>query len=312
VSFSVNLLKQCWFLTGPTASGKTATGIALARQINAEIVSLDSMALYRRMNIGTAKPTTQEQAQVPHHLIDLYEPDEECSVAEYIKHAGRVCTDILNRGKTPLFVGGTGLYLRSLLRGVFDGPPANWELRRQLEEESRQQTVTWLHEQLMSVDPVSAQRLPPGDTRRIIRAIEVYRITGQPASEQQQQAPRSTEERPVVCCWLHPPRAWLYDRINQRVDLMLQQGLLEEVQALLEEADGLSRTAVQGLGYKEIISHLRGESSLSDALESLKTRTRQFAKRQHTWFRNLEECHELEISGTETPQEIADNINAMQ
>jgi len=307
MSISPELLCQCWFLAGPTACGKSATAIELAHLLNAEILSLDSMAIYREMNIGTAKPTADEQSQAPHHLIDLIEPSEEFSLAEYIDQAEIVVQEIFSRNKVPLFVGGTGLYLRSVLRGVFEGPPANWEFRN-LAEQQEKETPGYLHEQLSKCDPVSAKKLHPRDQRRIIRALEVYRQTGKPLSEQQLQPELPAEYRPQKVFWLHPNREWLYDRVNRRVDLMIEQGLIEEVTQLLQRNPPPGRTAVQGLGYKEIIAHLQEDVPLEKTLELLKMRTRQFAKRQHTWFRNMSECKEIIVEGNETAKELAHKI----
>jgi len=307
MSISPELLCQCWFLAGPTACGKSATAIELAHLLNAEILSLDSMAIYREMNIGTAKPTADEQSQAPHHLIDLIEPSEEFSLAEYIDQAEIVVQEIFSRNKVPLFVGGTGLYLRSVLRGVFEGPPANWEFRN-LAEQQEKETPGYLHEQLSKCDPVSAKKLHPRDQRRIIRALEVYRQTGKPLSEQQLQPELPAEYRPQKVFWLHPNREWLYDRVNRRVDLMIEQGLIEEVTQLLQRNPPPGRTAVQGLGYKEIIAHLQEDVPLEKTLELLKMRTRQFAKRQHTWFRNMSECKEIIVEGNETAKELARKI----
>lgn len=254
------------------------------------------MAIYRGMDIGTAKPSAKEQAAVPHHLIDLVDPHEEFSTAQYLQAAATACGEILNRGHVPIFAGGTGLYLRSLLRGVFEGPPADWELRNELQQQAEEQGPTWLHQQLMAVDPVTAARLHENDQRRVIRAIEIHRLTGRPASVQQQEGPLPPEERPQHVYWLSPPRDWLYDRINARVDSMLAAGWLAEVQRLLQLPNPPGRTARQALGYKELLDWSAGEiDSFETAVDLIKTRTRQFAKRQHTWFRNLEECHEVSI-----------------
>ncbi len=304
MQFPTDLLRQCWFVAGPTASGKTAAGIALARRLGGEIVSLDSMSLYRRMDIGTAKPTLTERAGVPHHLIDVLEPWEEYTVAEYVTAAERVCREIVSRGHTPVFVGGTGLYLRSVLRGVFAGPPADWALRRELEQQARQEAPGWLHRKLVAVDPVSAARLHPADERRVIRALEIHALTGQPASAQQAEQPLPPEERPEHVYWLCPPRDWLYDRINRRVEEMIARGWVEEVDALRSDPRGMSRTARQALGYCELLEHLEGRCPLSEAVETIQRRTRQFAKRQHTWFRNLVECRAVEITGEETAMEL--------
>ncbi|QDT36221.1 tRNA (adenosine(37)-N6)-dimethylallyltransferase MiaA [Stratiformator vulcanicus] len=304
------LLRRCIFLTGPTACGKTAVSLELAERIGAEIVVMDSMTLYRGMDIGTAKATAEEQARVPHHLIDILEPHEEYTVAEYLKAAQQCCEDILARERRPLFVGGTGLYLRSLLRGVFEGPPANWELRRKLEAEAEAEGVETIHAKLRELDPPTAERLHPNDTRRVIRALEVMDATGRPLSEQQQQGPLPEGERPQHVYWLSPPRDWLSDRIDRRVDQMIEGGLVDEVRTLLKAPHGLSRTARQALGYKEIITHLEEGLTLEDAIATLKTRTRQFAKRQFTWFRNLEECHELPIQADAPASEIVATLIA--
>jgi tRNA dimethylallyltransferase len=309
-----DILTQCWFLAGPTASGKTAVGIELAARINAEIVCLDSMTIYRRMDIGTAKPTASEQARCRHHLLDIIEPHQEFSVADYLAAAKAACQEILNRGKTPLFVGGTGLYLRSALRGVFQGPPADWELRGKLESLGKMHGDLWLHERLALVDPQSAARLHPRDRRRIIRALEVHELTGRPLSEQQQQPALAKELRPSHVYWLSPLRDWLYQRIDDRVQEMSAAGLLAEVRALRNLPQPLSRTARQALGYKEVFDWLEasgddGSSSLpAKVISEIQLRTRQFAKRQHTWFRNLEECRAIPLHGGESAEELAEQI----
>jgi tRNA dimethylallyltransferase len=306
--FAPEILKACWFLAGPTACGKTETGLLLAEHIGGEILSLDSMALYVGMDIGTAKASPEEQARIPHHLIDVIAPHEEYSVAEYLREAEQCCRDILVRGRVPLFVGGTGLFLRSILRGVFEGPSADWELRRRLEEQAKTHEPCWLHDRLREVDPASAEKLHPNDMRRVIRALEVFELTGRPLSEQHQHHPLPTAEQPQHVDWLFPPRDWLYRRIDERVDTMIERGLAEEVRGLLSAEKPLSHTARQALGYKELFDAIEGEVDLDAAIECVKTRTRQFAKRQHTWFRNLVECHPVEITGQETPQQLVDRI----
>ena len=308
MQFSTSLLRQCWFLAGPTASGKSATAVTLAQHLNAEIISLDSMAIYRGMDVGTAKPTPAERQQVAHHLIDIAEPHQEFSVAEFVRLAAEAATDIAARNRTPLFVGGTGLYLRSILRGLFDGPEASWELRRILEQEAIKHGTNWLHDRLASCDPVTASRLHPNDMRRIIRALEVFELTGTPISQGQQQHPRPESERPLLVVWLEPPRDWLRNRIDQRVDQMMAAGWLEETRLLLQKQPPPGRTARQALGYHELIDYLAGQITLDAAVEQIRTATRQFAKRQHTWFRNLEECRSLPITGLETTELLARQI----
>ena len=319
------LLSKCWFLAGPTACGKTAVSLYLAERINAEIIALDSMTLYRGMDIGTAKPTAAERSRIPHHLIDILEPEDEFSLADYVSAAEKACVEIESRGRIPMFVGGTGLYLRGLLRGVFEGPGANWTIRNRLEDQSRIQGPIALHDQLRKVDPISAGRLHPNDQRRVIRALEVFELTGQPLSTHQQQGPRPVDQRPQHVFWLSPPRDWLYRRINLRVEQMFSDGLVDEVRNLQNRKKPLSNTARQGLGYKEVIDWLEANSTrdvnlvattpavLANATvmalqDIIQTRTRQFAKRQQTWFRNLEECRPVAILGRESPQELADLI----
>ncbi|MBU4399549.1 MAG: tRNA (adenosine(37)-N6)-dimethylallyltransferase MiaA, partial [Planctomycetes bacterium] len=229
----INFVRDCWFLSGPTASGKSAVGVELARRIGAEIVSLDSMALYRGMDIGTAKPTDRQRRSVPHHLIDVIEPWEEYSLAMYVEASERIAAEIAGRGRRTLFVGGTPLYLKGLLRGIFRGPPADWQLRRRLADQSQEHGGDWLHRRLLEVDPASAARLHPNDSRRLIRALEVFEKTGRPISELQRQfevGRPASECRVFVLDW---PRAELHARIERRVEEMFVAGLVDEVRRLL-------------------------------------------------------------------------------
>jgi tRNA dimethylallyltransferase len=305
MKFEPELLRKCWFLAGPTACGKSRLALELAAALPAEIISMDSMAIYRGMDIGTAKPSVQERQQVPHHLIDVVEPDEEFSTAEFLSVAAIACEAILARGRTPLFVGGTGLYLRAVLRGVFEGPPADWDFRHRLQAEARQHPAGWLQARLAEVDPVLAGRLHENDERRLVRGLEIFHLTGVPASEQQQETPLPAELRPKAVFWLHPPRLWLADRINRRVEQMIADGLEAETRQLLQSDHPPGRTARQALGYREMLDWIAGGlPTLSATVERIQTRTRQFAKRQHTWFRNLEECQAVDIQGTETVEEL--------
>ena len=228
----IDTFDDCWFLTGATATGKTGVALALAQRLGAEIVSLDSMTIYRGMDIGTAKPTREERAVVPHHLLDIVEPADEYSVAQYVDDAAATVAAIRARGREVLFVGGTPLYLKSLLRGLFDGPPANWELREEIEEELEQVGQAALHERLTQVDPVAASAIHPHDTRRMIRALEVFRATGEPLSHQQMQFDdgRRAEECRVFV--LRRERAELHRRIEGRVEAMIDAGLVDEVRGL--------------------------------------------------------------------------------
>jgi tRNA dimethylallyltransferase len=307
-----SILRTAWYLTGPTAAGKTAVGIELAKRIDAEIISLDSMAIYRGMNIGTAKPSEKERAAIPHHLIDLIEPAEEFSIAQYLEASERIAEEIQQRGKQVLFVGGTALYLKALLRGLFSGPPADWNFRRELEELARVEGSHVLHERLQSVDPPAAAKLHSNDVRRIIRALEVHATTGQPISSFQQHFDlgRSAEEcRVFVLDW---PREQLEGRMRKRVDAMFNAGLLEEVTGLLaktEESTAVfGRTARQAVGYREVLEYVRGERDLAATIDLVKLRTRQFAKRQLTWFRGLSECRWIKVSEPLDPSTTASEI----
>jgi tRNA dimethylallyltransferase len=301
---------QSWFLTGPTASGKSAVGVELARRIDAEIISLDSMALYRGMDIGTAKPTPAEQNAVPHHLIDVLDPSEEYSLAQYVDAAGQCAAEIRQRGRKVLFVGGTPLYLKGLLRGIFEGPPADWEFRRRLTEQAEHKNPRWLHDQVTAVDPTAAARLHANDTRRLIRALEVFEKTGQPISVLQSQfdvGRSATECRVLVLDW---PKDELHVRIERRVDQMFADGLVDEVRRLLTDPKPLSRTASQAVGYREVIDYLEGRCGWDETVELVRQHTRQLAKRQGTWFRSLSECRFVAVAERLDAGKVAEKIVA--
>jgi tRNA dimethylallyltransferase len=305
-----SLALDCWFLTGPTAGGKTEVGVELAARIGAEIVSMDSMALYRHMDIGTAKPSERQRRAVPHHLVDVLEPHEEFSLAQYLAAAEQSVWDIHSRRREVLFVGGTPLYLKGLLRGIFHGPPADWEFRRELDEEARRRGPGVLHGRLAEVDPQAAQRLHPNDTRRIIRALEVYAKTGQPISAHQKQFETGLSAESCRVFVLDWPREELGARIDRRVEQMFAAGLVDEVRRLLAGPRSLSKTARQALGYREVLEHLEGERGVEETAALVKIHTRQFAKRQGTWFRSLSECRFVPVSGVIEPGAIADQIFA--
>jgi tRNA dimethylallyltransferase len=301
-------VRDAWYLTGPTASGKSRVGLELAQQLNAEIISLDSMALYRGMDVGTAKPSPADRQLVPHHLLDLVVPNVDFSLSEYVARAHVAMRDIQSRGRSVLFVGGTPLYLKALLRGVDSGPPADWEFRRQIDEELAVHGVAALHQRLELVDPLSAARLHPHDKRRIIRALEVYRLTGQPLSHRQTQFDEGSPAERCKVFVLSWTREKLHQRIDARVEGMFAGEFVAEVQALLSAYGQLSRTAAQAVGYREVIEHLHGRRDLPSTVELVKARTRQFARRQDTWFRSLSECRRIPQDEQSRPAETASAI----
>ena len=302
-------VRDCWFLTGPTACGKTAVGVELAQRLSAEIVSVDSMALYRGMDIGTAKPTAAQRAAVPHHVVDVIDPHEEFSLADYLDAARRAVDEIRARGRVVLFVGGTPLYLKGLLRGIFEGPAADWGLRRRLQEENAGEPGL-LHRRLAEVDPAAAAKLHPNDLRRIVRALEVYHATGRPISAWQEQFERVTPAEQCRVFVLTRPREDLYARIDARVDAMFAGGFVEEVRRLSVGPRAPSRTALQALGYHEVAEYLQGRQSLSGTIDLVKVHTRQFAKRQLTWFRSLAECRPVEVAPGQSTSHLAEQILA--
>jgi len=290
-------------LTGPTCSGKTQLGIELAQRMDREIISMDSMAFYRQMDIGTAKPTLEQRQKIRHHLVDVLHPWESASVAWWLREAEVCCREIAGRGKKALFVGGTPLYLKALLFGLFDGPPSNVPLRKRLLEDVDGLGAAALHARLAERDPLAAQRLHPNDSRRVIRALEVFELTGKPMSTWQSQwrePPEQLNPDDLPIVWLDPPRPVLYDRINRRVEEMFSNGLVEEVKALAQLEKPMSPQARQALGYKEVFAFLEDQSSQAETIMRVQTRTRNFAKRQITWFRHLPGCRSVTPQLTET------------
>lgn len=286
-------------LTGPTACGKSALALDLAERIGGEIVGLDSMTVYRGMDIGTAKPSAAERARVPHHLIDVLDPWESLTVAWWLERSEAACADITARGRVPIFVGGTPFYLKALLHGLFDGPPGDPELRAKLEAEAALEGNTAVHARLAVVDPKTAARLHPNDVRRVVRALEVHQLTGKPISDWQQTwdtpafAGESQPAPPparVPAVRIDLPREVLYDRINRRVLQMIDAGFLDEVRHLRSLPHPLSREAKQALGYRELLQYLEAGGDWNETVGLIQTHTRQFAKRQLTWFRSLPAC----------------------
>lgn len=272
-------------LTGPTAVGKSALSIQLAKAIGGEIISADSMQVYRKMDIGSAKITKEEMEGIPHHLIDILDPDEEFNVFIFQKKAKEALETIYQNGKIPIVVGGTGFYIQALLYDIKFEEEENSEVRRKLEEELLEKGAHALHERLALVDPVSAEEIHENNSKRVIRALEFYELTGEMISKHNEEQ-RQREAAYQSCYFvLTDDRQKIYERIDKRVDVMMDMGLLEEVRALKEQGMKRGMVSMQGLGYKEILDYLDGICTLEDAIETIKKESRHFAKRQLTWFR---------------------------
>ncbi len=296
-------------IVGPTASGKTSLSIELAKRINGEIISADSMQVYKYMDIGTAKPDADEMAGIKHYLIDEIYPDEEFNVAKYRELALRDINKIIEKGKHPIIAGGTGLYINSLVYNInFSETISDWELREQLQKESEEKGSRFLYDQLLEVDPEAAKKIHENDTKRIIRAIEVFKHTQKPISYHHQQSRLEPPPYDYRIFGLRMERSKLYERIEKRVDRMFEQGLVTEVKKLREMGYGRNTIAMQGLGYKEIFAYLRGEATLEEANFIIKRDTRHYAKRQLTWFKRVENIHWLDMDADTDTAELVKNI----
>jgi tRNA dimethylallyltransferase len=274
------------FIVGPTGVGKTALAIEIAKRLGAEIVNVDSRQVYRGMDLGTAKPTLNERRRVPHHLIDVTSPDAPLDVVEFARLARTAIAEISARGRPVLAVGGSGLYLRVLRDGIFDGPAASREIRAELLAiAQRPGGASRLHDELSRADPEAARRISPNDLKRIVRALEVFRITGVPISEHQRRHRCRPPEYETVAIGLTLAREQLYEAINRRFDAMVEAGLVDEVRALIERDSGKTKPALDTIGYREIAAFVRGEMELIEAIEQAKRESRRLAKRQFTWFR---------------------------
>ena len=302
-------------ITGPTASGKTALAIRLARELGGEIISCDSMQIYRGMDIGTAKPTAEELAAVPHHLIDILPADAPYSCSDYVKDAEAAVEDIVSRGKLPIFCGGTGLYLDRLLKGGNDDEAACDEsVRAELKDFYEQNGVDALYERLLSLDPESAETIHKNNVKRVMRAIEICLVTGKKKSEVDKKNSEITDKYDHrVITLAYNDRQTLYDRIDRRVDMMIKEGLVEETKRLLE--DGVferSLTAAQAIGYKELFPYLRGEESLENCIDELKRASRRYAKRQITWFSGKDYAHKVFVDGENFDKTFENIVNILQ
>ncbi len=283
-------------LTGPTAVGKTALSIDLAKALNGEIISADSMQVYRGMDIGSAKITPQEMDGVPHHLIDVLDPWEEFNVTRFQSMAKEAMEGIYARGRVPIVTGGTGFYIQALVYDIdFTENQGSTEIRRELEHLAEEKGSAYVHTILAEIDPESAELIHENNVKRVIRAIEYYRMTGQPISEHNRMEREKSSPYDLFYYVLTCERSRLYERIDRRVDQMVEQGLVEEVKQLKAQGCHRSMVAMQGLGYKEILDYLDGACTLEEALYVLKRDTRHFAKRQLTWFKRERDVHWLEL-----------------
>ena len=279
-------------VVGPTASGKTALSVALAKALGGEVISADSMQLYRGMDVGTAKVTPEEMDGIPHHMIDVADPWESFSAARYVEMADPILRDILHRGKTAIIAGGTGLYVDALIAGRTFAPYPETGRRQALEQEAEEKGMEHMLFRLKAVDPDSAARLHPADRKRIIRALEVYEETGRTITQHNLETQALPDAyQPVWIGLTYEPRRLLYDRIDLRVDKMLEQGLLEEIRGLLDRGTPRECTAMQAIGYKEFLPVLDGTMPLETAVEQVKQGSRRYAKRQLTWFRRNSKVH---------------------
>jgi len=271
-------------IVGPTAIGKTRLSLDLACETNGEIISADSMQIYKYMDIGTAKPTPDERKKAKHHLVDILFPDEEFSAALFKERAGKIISDLDKQDKTPIVTGGTGLYIKALTRGLFESPPVDRDIRQSLQERAASVGSECLHRELAEIDPTTAARLHPNDLLRIIRALEVYQSTKIPLSEHHEKHSFSDSPFETLKIGLTLDRQQLYTRIEDRVDKMIITGLVDEVKSLLNMGYTMDLNSMQALGYKQIILHLSGDISLDEAISLIKRDTKRYAKRQITWF----------------------------
>lgn len=282
-------------VVGPTASGKTDYAIRLAKERGGEVVSCDSMQIYRHMDIGTAKPTSAEMQGIPHHMIDIAEPEENFSVARFVKLARECIDDILERGKIPVLCGGTGLYFDSIINNLeFSEMETDEEYRQSLNALAEEKGCEFVHRMLREVDPRSADAIHPNNLKRVIRALEIYKVSGKPKSVlDREQRGEPLYEGEIF--GLSRPRDVLYDRINRRVDIMMEQGLLEEVKTLLSMGISPKATSMQAIGYKELVWYLDGTLTLKEAVDKIKQESRRYAKRQITWFKRNPDIIWLEM-----------------
>ncbi len=294
---------------GPTASGKTALSLALAKRFGGEVISADSMQIYRGLDIGTAKASAAEQAEVPHHLLDIKDPEEPFSVAEYVKLADACIRSLTGRQRLPLVVGGTGLYISSLLDGIaFAEQKNDPALRRALQSRAEAEGSMALYQELAAIDPEAAAKIHPNNQGRVIRALELYRLTGKTMTQQKAESrPAQAPYEALVFCLGAGERSALYERIDRRVDSMLQNGILPEAELVWKNREKY-KTAAQAIGYKEFFAYFEGTASLEECAEKLKQASRNYAKRQLTWFRRMPGVHWLDMTRPGEEQRAIDLV----
>jgi tRNA dimethylallyltransferase len=294
-------------VAGPTAVGKSEVALCLAEMLGGEIISVDSMQVYRGLDIGTAKPSAEERARVPHHLIDILDLTEAFDAAQFAQRARQAMTEIQARGRVPILCGGTGLYFKAFLEGLGDSPPGDEALRAELQARPLAELLSELEQR----DPVTFAVVDRANPRRVIRALEVIRLTSKPFSVQRARWSKGgAENGPHFCYGLERPPAEMQARIDTRVDEMFQRGLVEETRSLLARGLEQNPAAMQAIGYRQVVEHLRGERSLAETIDLVKTRTRQFAKRQRTWFRRQAQVQWLQPSANETTETLAERVAA--
>lgn len=293
-------------ICGPTASGKTALSIQLAEKINGEIISSDSMQIYKYMDIGTAKPTQEEMQGIPHYLLDFIEPNQRYSVAEFKKDAEAAIEEILSKGKTPIVVGGTGLYVDSLIYGIeYQDIQLDEKYRQELENRTIKEGLEKLYNEALKIDPQAMEKISSNDKKRILRVLEIYKATGKTKTEQEIESRKNGIKYDYKVFAINWDRKLLYERINKRVDIMIEQGLIQEVEQLLKKYDKFP-TAMQGLGYKEVVEYLQGVTTREKMIDKIKMETRRYAKRQITWFKKNKQTIWI---GPQDLQKILDEVN---
>ena len=300
----MKILNRKILILGVTASGKSALAFELSKALNAEIISIDSMKVYRRMDIGTAKPPQEKQNAIPYHLIDVVEPSESFSVDKFLDLTEKAVADIQDRGKPVVAVGGTAMYIKALLYGLFDGPGTDEAIRNRLKAEAAESGLAQLHHRLTMIDPTAAERIHPNDEKRIVRALEVYELTGKPISSFQKQWEDAQPASDWLVIGLRREKEIESQRINLRIKRMMEAGLLDEVAALLAKDKPLSPQAAAAIGYAEMIAHLNGEMDLEETTERIKINTRRFAKSQRTWFKTFRTVNWIDITENATAQTL--------